>query len=89
MIGSQTTKHKEIISVPLDKAVPVPVVVSYLVVRDASYGADSDGRRGVVSEEILIDDAYVCPGRLLVPEDLTSEDVENALAIARWEVEGR
>ena len=88
MTGSRTTAHRQIVEVTLDHLyIPIPVEIEYVVDRETSWGADRDGRQGAVRTEVLVLDASICPGRLQVG-DLTSEDVEEVLAIAKYRVGG-
>ena len=82
MTRSGLSTHRDIIDVQLDgHLVAVPVEIEYIIERFL-YGADADGHWGVVREEVMVLDASICPGRLLLG-DLTSEDVEEALAVAK------
>jgi hypothetical protein len=59
----------------------VGVEVEYVTERDNSYGADADGRRGVVREEAVeILDVFI-PGATLL--ELTSANVEQVLRDVR------
>ena len=98
MIGSRTTIHREIVPVHIEKTcydlsdynslfIEIPVEVEYIIDREVSHSEDPGGR-GTVREEIMVLDASICPGRLLLG-DLTSDDVAGALTAAKRKVEER
>lgn len=58
------TTYREIIDVTVDDddtgiPVDIPVEVTYAIERDTNYGADADGRRGVLREEIHVLDSAI------------------------------
>lgn len=58
------TTYREIIDVTVDDddtgiPVDIPVDVTYAIERDTNYGADADGRRGVLREEVYVLDSAI------------------------------
>jgi len=64
----------------------VQVEMAVSVILDRDYGADADGRRGVVREELVADPgcAYIHPRYL---KSMRSDQVEEALRLAKEKIE--
>jgi hypothetical protein len=86
-----TTHEMRTVEVTLDDADGNPVMTLHVamavsVIVDHDYGADADGRRGVVREELLADPgcAYIHPRYL---QHMRSDQVEEALRLAKEHLE--
>lgn len=86
-----TTQEMRTVEVTLDDAegnplMTIQVEMRVSVIVDHDYGADADGRRGVVREELLADtgSAYIHPRYL---QHMRSDQVEDALRLAKEQLE--